>query len=156
MATTNKAAADTATAKELSTKPKRVFFPPASSEPEEPESVPLPAEPVATAPSPQPTTTPARKVPGAESSSARPAAATPIGAVGKKRGPKPSAEPLEHLTVKVKSEYVQKIDSMMEDAPRHVLKQDLVDFMLADFFRRHQTLPAALLAKPKPEKKPTR
>lgn len=66
------------------------------------------------------------------------------GAVGKKRGPKPSAEPMEHSTFKVKSAHLQNLDNMLEDAPRHVLKQDLMDFILTDFFERYKKLPDAL------------
>ena len=66
------------------------------------------------------------------------------GAVGRKRGPKPSAEPLEHWTTKIKSAHLDKLNEMLDTAPRHVKKQDLVDFIFTDFFKRNPVLPEFL------------
>lgn len=109
--------------------------------------VPEPAEEAAAASADLPALIPAAAAPANQATPAPALAASPqpvAGAAGKKRGPKPSAEPLEHWTVKVKSSHLLNIDSMLEDAPRHVLKQDLVDFILTDFFERHKKLPEPL------------
>ncbi|WP_139926444.1 hypothetical protein [Hymenobacter sp. DG01] len=131
-----------------STPPRRKIFDLDSQVPEPTAEVtPAPAAAPDSAPAP-PAASAAPSTRSRTSKTATPAVAPnpePVsGAVGKKRGPKPSAEPLEHWTVKVKSSHLHNIDVMLEDAPRHVLKQDLVDFILADFFERHKKLPEAL------------
>ena len=72
------------------------------------------------------------------------------GAVGRKKGPKPSAEPLEHWTTKIKSAHLDKLNAMLDTAPRHVKKQDLVDFIFTDFFKRNPVLPELLRDKRTP------
>lgn len=70
------------------------------------------------------------------------------GAVGKKRGPKPSAEPLERTTLRLRKAVLEQLEAMLEEAPRHVKKQDLVDHIFTDFFQRNPTLPETLRQKP--------
>jgi hypothetical protein len=50
---------------------------------------------------------------------------------------------------KISPELKTRLNEMMQMAPRHVLMQDLVDFILTDFFERYPTLPQSLLDSPK-------
>lgn len=135
-----------------STKPKRVFFPTdTEATAENADSVAATSSIPASS---TPADAPAPVVPRATRTRRQAPPATPVtpaietGAVGKKRGPKPSAEPLERSTLKLRQAVLHSLDSMLEDAPRHVKKQDLVDYIFTDFFKRHPTLPAELKKKP--------
>jgi hypothetical protein len=46
---------------------------------------------------------------------------------------------------KINPELKTRLNEMMKTAPRHVLMQDLVEFILTDFFERNPTLPSALV-----------
>ena len=46
---------------------------------------------------------------------------------------------------KISPELKTRLNEMMQTAPRHVLMQDLVEFILTDFFERYPTLPQSLV-----------
>lgn len=58
---------------------------------------------------------------------------------------KKSAAALVPWAAKISPELKTRLNEMMQTAPRHVLMQDLVEFILTDFFERHPTLPQSLV-----------
>jgi hypothetical protein len=58
---------------------------------------------------------------------------------------KSAAVALVPWAAKIRPELKTRLNEMMQTAPRHVLMQDLVEFILTDFFERHPTLPQTLV-----------
>ena len=62
--------------------------------------------------------------------------------LGKK---KTASAALVPWAAKISPELKTRLNEMMQTAPRHVLMQDLVEFILTDFFERYPTLPQSLV-----------
>ena len=85
-----------------------------------------------------------------DAASSKPNPATPLEKpISVKR--KAATATLVSWAAKIPPELKARLNEMMQAAPRHVLMQDLVEFILTDFFERHPTLPSSLVDSSKEE-----